>query len=134
MPEGFPPFLSPDDDGRAMDAELRRAARSIIRNRHRDIPDALLDDLIVHDDSLRAEYEDLLEKMRVPVKPNFPRSGVIRETGVKVFEVADLPDGTSVIVGEYRLEDAPPPPPKPNRPRRSVYNWALNYGQNRRVQ
>jgi len=127
MPDGLPPFVSPDGDF-DVETELRRCARSIIRSWHRDIPDALLDDLIENDDGLRAEYEALIEKMRRPVAPDLPRSGWLAG-GVRVFEVTESPEGEFVrrgvryaVVNSYTMNFVP------NRPRHSIAPWALNYG------
>ncbi len=131
MPDGFPPFASPDGDF-DVEAELRRCARSIIRSRHQDIPDPLLDDLLENDDSLRAEYDDLLDQMRRPVSPD----ASWLHAGVRIFEVTESSEGELninlgrfagryAIVNSYRLNYVP------NRPRHSIAPWALNYGGHR---
>lgn len=130
-PDGFPPFLSPDGEF-DVEAELRRCARSIIRTRHQDIPDALLDDMIENDDNLRAEYDALLDQMRKPV-PNhpLPRSGWLTG-GVRVFEVTESPEGEIVHGGRrYAIVSSYTQHYVPNRPRHSIAPWALNYGGHR---
>lgn len=139
-PDGFPPVLPFDaDDSFDVEAELRRAARSIIANRHRDIPAPLLDDMLANDDGLRAEYDALIDQMRRPVSPNVPRSGWLNG-GIQVFEVTEAApddlddddvftarDGTRMkVVRRYTFNYVP------NRPRRtSIAPWAINYGQSR---
>lgn len=128
-PDSFPPIMNPDSDsGFDTEAELRRCARSIIHSRHRDIPDALLDDMIENDDNLRAEYENLIDKMRTPVSNYIPRSGWLAG-GVRVFEVTESPEGKMLWHGRrYRVVNSYTMNFVPNRPRHSVYKWALNYG------
>jgi hypothetical protein len=127
MPDGLVPFMNPNNDF-DVEAELRRCARSIIRSRHRDIPDALLDDMIESDDNLRAEYEALIEKMRKPASAHIPRSGWLAG-GVRVFEVTESPEGEMLwhgrrfaVVNDYTMNFVP------NRPRHSIAPWALNFG------
>lgn len=131
MPEPIPPMMNPDP-GYDVEAELRRAARSVIASRHRDIPADLLNDMIEYDDSIRAEYEALIDQMHQPV-PNrpLPRSGWLAG-GVRVFEVTESPDGKMLWHGRrYRVVNSYTMNFVPNRPRHSVYKWALNYGGQR---
>lgn len=120
-----------------VEAELRRQARAIVRSKHRDIPDDVFDALLEEDGSLRDEYEAWLKKMREPVAPDFPRSGIIPNQGVRVFEITCCQevdaDGLKqygvahVVVGIHTLEDAPPPPPKAKRlNREGIYKQLLH--------
>lgn len=132
MPDGMPPFMSLDD-GLDLEAELRRLARAMMRERHRDIPDPLLDDILESDDSLRQEYDDLIDQMRRPVAPDFPRGGIIPNQGVRVFDMTESPEGEVEIrlgrfAGRYAIVNAYNLHYVPNRPRHSIAPWALNYG------
>lgn len=121
MPESFPPVMP--DDGFDLEADLRRAARSVIINRHRDIAVEVLDIMIVEDTAIRAEYEDVLNQMNQPSSTNW-LSG-----GIRVFEVSESPDGEMLwhgrrfeVVRDYRFHFVP------NRPVHSIAPWALNFG------
>lgn len=128
MPDGFPPFVSPEPGDFDTEADLRLAARSIIINRHRDLSVEKIDALIESDAALRTEYEDVLDQMHRPSD-----STNLLRSGVKIFEVTESPEGEIDIylgrfAGRYAIVNAYNLHYVPNRPRHSIAPWALNYG------
>lgn len=120
--------MSPDGEF-DVEADIARAARSIMINRHRDIPVDVLDDMIQNEDGgLQAEYQRILDQMHNQVDSQWQRAGV------KIFEVTESADGEIFIhmgrfAGRYAIVNAYNLHYVPNRPRRtSIAPWTLNYG------
>lgn len=125
MPDGFPPYMNPDNAGFDTEADLDRLARFIYARRS-GIALSDLDTMFQLDPSLLIEFEAVKDSLRRPPA----RPTTFLNSGVRIFEVTESPEGEFVdqhgthfaIVNRYDLRYVP------NRPRQTIAPWAA-FGQ-----
>lgn len=122
MPDGLPPFMNSDSDGFDSEADLDRLARLIYARR----AGVVLSDLDTWFEANPSEL-DVLES----IKDSFTRVPTWLDSGVRVFDVTESPEGEFVdrhgnryaVVRSYALHYVP------NNPkRRTIAPWAA-FGQ-----
>lgn len=125
-PDGFPPYMNPDNAGFDTEADLDRLARYIYARRS-GIALADLDTLFEMNPACLDEFNAVKDSLtRPPLRPS-KLAGAIR-----IFDVTPSPEGEFMdrhgnryaIVNNYALHYVP------NRPRRTIAPWAA-FGQRR---